>query len=73
MSGSVPADAGVAYWMDAAIFAAAGIPTVDYGPTGAGAHEAVEWVDLASVVECARVLVGAARLFCQPADPGSRR
>jgi hypothetical protein len=30
---------------------------VNYGPAGAGAHETVEWVDLDSVVECARVLV----------------
>ena len=59
-----PAEAGVAYWMDAAIFAAAGIPTANYGPSGAGAHEAVEWVELDSVVHCAEVLVEAARRFC---------
>jgi acetylornithine deacetylase len=59
----VPEEGGVGYWMDAAVFAAAGIPTVDYGPTGAGAHEAVEWVDLDSVVTCAHVLVEAARRF----------
>jgi acetylornithine deacetylase len=62
-AGRPPEDAGVAYWMDAAIFAAAGVPTVNYGPAGAGAHEAVEWVDLASVVRTAQVLVGAARRF----------
>ncbi|HSB73399.1 MAG TPA: M20/M25/M40 family metallo-hydrolase [Candidatus Methylomirabilis sp.] len=64
VTGRAPAEAGVAYWMDAAIFAAAGIPTVNYGPSGAGAHEAVEWVDLDSVVICARILVEAARRFC---------
>ncbi|PWT81168.1 MAG: acetylornithine deacetylase [Blastocatellia bacterium] len=58
--GRPPEETGVAYWMDAAIFAAADIPTVNYGPAGAGAHEAVEWVDLASVVDCSRVLVEAA-------------
>ena len=62
--GAAPEEAGVAYWMDAALFAGAGIPTVDYGPTGAGAHEAVEWVDAASVVATARVLAEAARRFC---------
>jgi len=31
---------------DAALFAAAGMETVNYGATGAGAHEAVEWADL---------------------------
>lgn len=63
--GDVPEEGGVAYWMDAAIFAAAGIPTVNYGPSGAGAHEAVEWVDLGSVVSCAQVLAEAVRTFWQ--------
>lgn len=59
-----PVDAGVAYWMDAAVFAEAGIPTVNYGPSGAGAHEAVEWVNMPSVVTVAEVLVESARRFC---------
>lgn len=63
VTGRVPEEAGVGYWMDAAIFAAAGIPTVNYGPTGFGAHEAVEWVELDSVLSCARVLVESARRF----------
>jgi acetylornithine deacetylase len=49
--------------MDAALFAEAGIATVNYGPSGEGAHEAVEWVDLGSVVTCAEVLVETARRF----------
>lgn len=65
VTGSAPEDAGVAYWMDAALFAEAGIPTVNYGPAGAGAHEAVEWVEVESVVTCARVLAEAARRFCR--------
>jgi acetylornithine deacetylase len=64
VTGRAPEEAGVAYWMDAAIFAAAGIPTVNYGPSGAGAHEAIEWVDLDSVVTCAQVFAEAARRFC---------
>jgi acetylornithine deacetylase len=64
VTGQMPEETGVAYWMDAALFAAAGIPTVNYGPGGAGAHEAVEWVDLDSVVSCAQVLAEAARRFC---------
>jgi acetylornithine deacetylase/succinyl-diaminopimelate desuccinylase-like protein len=64
VTGAVPPDAGAAYWMDAAIFAEAGIPAVDYGPDGEGAHEAVEWVDLDSVARAARVLVASARRFC---------
>jgi acetylornithine deacetylase len=62
--GRPPEEIGVGYWMDAAIFAEAGIPTVNFGPAGAGAHEPVEWVDLDSVEACARVLVEAARTFC---------
>lgn len=63
VAGARPEDAGVAYWMDAAIFADAGMATVDYGPTGTGAHAAVEWVEVESVVRCARVLEAAARRF----------
>jgi acetylornithine deacetylase len=64
VTGVVPTDGGVAYWMDAAIFADAGAATVNYGPAGAGAHGAVAWVDLDSVVRCARVLHHAAVQFC---------
>ncbi|HWQ12398.1 MAG TPA: M20/M25/M40 family metallo-hydrolase [Roseiflexaceae bacterium] len=34
-----------------------GIPTVQFGPYGAGAHEADEWVDVPSIASAARVLV----------------
>jgi acetylornithine deacetylase len=51
-------------WMDAALFAAARIPTVIFGPTGEGAHAAVEYVDLESVVTCARVVAATAAAFC---------
>lgn len=63
VSGRAPVETGVSYWMDAAIFAEAGIPTVNIGPGGAGAHETVEWVELSSVVTCAKVLVNAALRF----------
>jgi acetylornithine deacetylase len=62
--GRAPETCGVAYWMDAAVFAAAGIPTVNYGPGGEGAHAAVEWVDVDSVVRTAAVLADTARTFC---------
>lgn len=63
-TGTAPDETGVSFWMDAAVFAAAGIPTVNYGPSGAGLHAAVEWVDLDSVVNVARVLTDTARRFC---------
>jgi acetylornithine deacetylase len=72
VTGAEPEEAGVAYWMDAAVFAGAGVPTVNYGPAGAGAHAAVEWVEVDSVVTCARVLVEAARAFCARGAPGTR-
>jgi acetylornithine deacetylase len=64
ITGRTPTDAGAPYWMDSAIFAEAGIPAVNYGPSGSGPHEPVEWVDVASVVACANVYVEAARRFC---------
>jgi acetylornithine deacetylase len=46
---------GLPFWADSALTAAAGIPTVLFGPTGAGAHAAVEWVDVASLERCRHV------------------
>lgn len=69
VTGAAPAEQGVAYWMDAALFAGAGIPTVDLGPDGAGAHEDVEWVDIASLVTCARILAECGRSFKRYAAP----
>jgi acetylornithine deacetylase len=51
-------------WMDAALTQAAGIPTVVFGPSGAGAHAVEEWVDLASVKGCADTLIAVARELC---------
>jgi acetylornithine deacetylase len=65
VTGTEPKDAGVAYWMDAALFADAGIPTVNFGSLGAGAHEAVEWVDVETVVACARALYQTALYFSE--------
>lgn len=63
--GSVPEFAGEAGWMDSALLAAAGIPTVIFGPDGAGAHADIEWVDLVSLEQCRQIYVAAARAFCQ--------
>ncbi len=56
--------AGVSFWTDAASLHEAGIPTVLFGPLGAGAHAAEEWVDLASVRSCAEVYLATALAFC---------
>jgi acetylornithine deacetylase len=62
--GAAPKVIGEPYWMDAALLADAGIETVVIGPTGAGAHAAREWVDLASVASVADILARAAVQFC---------
>lgn len=59
-----PPIAGASYWADAAFLAAAGIPTVMYGPAGEGAHAQVEWVDLASAQRVADTLTEVARRLC---------
>lgn len=56
---------GVSYWADAAFLSAAGIPTLLFGPSGDGAHAAVEWADLPSTVACARALTATAIEFCR--------
>ncbi|MCP4519708.1 MAG: M20/M25/M40 family metallo-hydrolase, partial [Delftia sp.] len=43
-------------WTDAAIMAGAGIPTLIFGPVGDGAHALVEYVDIDSVLACARIV-----------------
>lgn len=56
---------GMTYWTDAALLAAAGIPSVVIGPRGAGLHGPVEHVELASTTTCRQILVGAARRFLE--------
>jgi len=62
--GSRPPLIGLAPWMDSAILGGAGIPSVIFGPAGAGAHAAEEYVEMDSVVRCAEVLASAAVEFC---------
>ena len=50
--------------MESALLSAVGIPTVIFGPGGAGAHAAIEWSDLAQVEQCAAILTAAAEDFC---------
>jgi acetylornithine deacetylase len=59
-----PPLSGAPYWTDAASLDAVGIPTVLFGPAGAGAHAVEEWVDLASVQACAEIYLAVAAAFC---------
>lgn len=58
---TTPIFSGMSAWLDSAILGRAGIPTAIYGPRGAGAHAAVEYVELSSVFRCAEVVAQAAR------------
>jgi acetylornithine deacetylase len=59
-----PAIAGASYWADAAFIAAAGIPTVMFGPSGEGAHAVEEWVSLSDTETVTRTLIGVAKRVC---------
>jgi acetylornithine deacetylase len=59
-----PKIGGASYWADAAFIAAAGIPTVLFGPGGEGAHAVEEWVSLSDTKVVARTLVSLAARFC---------
>ena len=59
-----PEIVGVPFWADSALLAAAGIPTLVFGPAGEGAHAVVEWVDLASVERCLDIYTAVAADFC---------
>lgn len=55
---------GMSFWTDAAILGEAGMPTVLFGPAGAGLHGAEEYVEVESVFACARVLERLIRELC---------
>jgi acetylornithine deacetylase len=56
---------GMWAWLDSAILAQAGIPAVIFGPSGDGAHAAVEYVDVESVIATTTVLVESIIDFCK--------
>jgi acetylornithine deacetylase len=62
--GGAPPIAGASYWADSAFLAAAGIPTVLFGPGGEGAHAIEEWVSLADTTAVSRTLLAVAHRLC---------
>lgn len=56
--------AGMTYWTDAAILGHAGIPSVVFGPGGAGLHGLEEHVRMDEVIACRDALAELARNFC---------
>jgi acetylornithine deacetylase len=47
---------GMSFWTDAALLAGAGIPSILFGPGGAGLHSVVEYVNLDDVYLCRDIL-----------------
>ncbi len=62
--GHSPGISGFSGWTDAALLQGAGIPTVLFGPKGAGLHGAVEYVETDSLVDMAHILAEAICEFC---------
>ena len=63
--GSVPRFAGASFWTDAAVLGHAAIPSVLFGPGGAGLHSTEEYVEVADVLACRNALAELARRFCR--------
>jgi acetylornithine deacetylase len=62
-AGCTPRRIGMSFWSDAAILGAAGIPSVLFGPGGAGLHSPGEYVRVDDVRRCRDVLAALAREF----------
>ncbi len=55
---------GMPFWADSGLIAAAGIPTVLFGPGGEGLHETEEWVELGDLERCLEVYLAVAVELC---------
>jgi acetylornithine deacetylase/succinyl-diaminopimelate desuccinylase family protein len=62
--GVAPVVTGASFWTDAAVLAHAGIPSVLFGPGGAGLHSHEEFVLVSDVLRCRDALVEAILRFC---------
>ena len=62
-AGCTPRFVGMSFWTDAAILGSAGIPSVLFGPGGAGLHSTEEYVFVDDVTRCRDALVALARSF----------
>jgi acetylornithine deacetylase len=62
--GGHPRITGASFWTDAAVLGHAGIPSILFGPGGAGLHSTEEYVNVADVLVCRDALVELVRRFC---------
>jgi acetylornithine deacetylase len=64
---------GASFWADSAVLGGAGIPSILFGPGGAGLHSTDEYVMVDEVLACQRALIELAKDFCAaPAIDPSR-
>lgn len=63
-SGDEPEMCGAPWWTDGALIAAAGIPTVIFGPPGGGIHAVDEHVDLDGLERFEHIVLNVTRSFC---------
>jgi acetylornithine deacetylase len=54
---------GMSFWTDAAVLGGAGVPSVLFGPGGAGLHSTEEYVNVEDVIVCRETLIGLARAW----------
>jgi acetylornithine deacetylase len=57
------------YWMESALWEAAGVPTVVCGPAGGGLHQDVEWVELAQLTRYTEALREIIRAWARSPRP----
>lgn len=62
--GKKPQRLGAPYWTDAPLIAAAGIPTILFGPVGGDIHQPTEWLDPDSVPLMLQALERVIEEFC---------
>jgi acetylornithine deacetylase len=60
---------GMSFWTDAAVLGSAGIPSVLFGPGGAGLHSVEEYVEVRDVLRCRDTLAALARGWCVGEGP----
>lgn len=60
-----PTPTGMSFWTDAAVLASAGIPSVLFGPGGAGLHSTTEYVNVSDLYVCRDVLADTVRMLMQ--------
>jgi len=63
-AGGHPRIGGASFWTDAAVLGHAGIPSLLFGPGGAGLHSIEEYVNVQDVLTCRDTLVELVRRFC---------